>query len=311
MRQPIDGAAWLQLQTEARRPCGRPSLEDQNTSANVCLMAKALVAARTDDAQLRAEVVESLRALAGSPPYRGRALALGRKLVAYVIAADLVELEIRDGAVDELFRRRIAALRVTPTSGGPRNLIDCHERRANNWGTHCGASRAAIAAYLEDRMELDRVAAVFKGYLGDRRSYAGFRFGDLSWQCHQQSPVGINPPGCLKAGHPVDGVVPDDQRRGGRFAWPPPREEYVYGALQGALAQAVILHRAGYDAFNWENQALRRAFEWLHRHADYPAQGDDAWQPHVVNHFYGTAFPAPIPASPGKNVGWSDWTHAP
>ena len=42
-----------------------------------------------------------------------------------------------------------------------------------------------------------------------------------------------------------------------------------------------------------------------------PAGGDDTWQPHVVNAFYAADFPAPIPSSPGKNVGWTDWSHAP
>jgi hypothetical protein len=29
-----------------------------------------------------------------------------------------------------------------------------------------------------------------------------------------------------------------------------------------------------------------------------------------VNYYYGTAFPAPVPSRPGKNVGFTDWTHA-
>jgi len=61
-----------------------------------------------------------------------------------------------------------------------------------------------------------------------------------------------------KDGHRIDGVLPDDQRRGGSFGWPAPRENYVWEALQGALAQAVILHRAGYDVWNWEDRALLR-----------------------------------------------------
>jgi hypothetical protein len=308
-RQPVDGPAWRRLESAARSKCGIPRLDDQNDQANVCVMAKALVATRTDNPALRAEVIEALRALVQSGGYTGRALALGRELIAYVIAADVIDLRMHDPTLDNAFRDRIASLVTTPTTDGPRNLVDCHERRPNNWGTHCGASRAAVAAYLDDQADLNRVALVFRGYLGDRASYAGFQFGDLSWQCDPDRPVGINPVDCVKNGHPIDGVMPDDQRRSGGFKWPPPPERYVYGALQGALAQAVILQRAGYDAFNWEHQALRRAFEWLHTHADYPAEGDDTWQPHVVNRFYGTTFPAPIPARPGKNVGWSDWTH--
>ena len=59
-------------------------------------------------------------------------------------------------------------------------------------------------------------------------------------------------------GHSIDGVLPDDQRRGGPFEWPPPRENYVYEALQGATVQAALLSRAGYDAWDWGDQALLR-----------------------------------------------------
>jgi hypothetical protein len=101
----------------------------------------------------------------------------------------------------------------------------------------------------------------------------------------------------------------DDQRRGGGFRWPPPHENYVYEALQGALVQAVILDRAGYPAFDWENRALLRAFRWLHDEARYPAVGDDTWQIYLVNRYYNAHLPAPVPTRPGKNMGWTDWTH--
>jgi hypothetical protein len=121
--------------------------------------------------------------------------------------------------------------------------------------------------------------------------------------------VGINPAGCSRDGLSLDGVLPDDQRRGGSFTTSPPKENYVWEALQGLLAQAVVLHRAGYPVFQWQDRALLRAVRWLHQVADYPAEGDDTWQPHIVNHYYGTSFPAPVPARAGKNVGWTDWTH--
>jgi hypothetical protein len=107
----------------------------------------------------------------------------------------------------------------------------------------------------------------------------------------------------------IDGVLPDDQRRGGGFTWLPPKENYAYEGLQGLLLQAIILQRAGYDVFDWQDKAILRAFRWLHEEADFPAEGDDTWQPHVVNYFYGTTFPAPTPARPGKNFGWTDWVY--
>jgi hypothetical protein len=294
----------------AEKPCGPPRLAEQEDPANICVMANALVFARIGQLRYRSSVESAIRAIVGGPPYRGRALALGRELAAYVIAADLIQLHDADPVLDRAFRGTLAELLTTPTRPGPRTLVECHEQRPNNWGTHCGASRAAIAAYLGDTAQLDRVAAVFRGWLGDRASYAGFTYGDGSWQCDPEKPVGINPRGCVREGHSIDGVLPEEQRRaGGGFRWPPPREPYVWGGLSGALTTAIILDRAGYDVWNWQDKALLRAFDWLYTEARFPAEGDDTWQPYVVNFFYQRSFPAPVPARPGKQAGWTDWTH--
>jgi hypothetical protein len=205
-------------------------------------------------------------------------------------------------------------LRTTPTlAPDPPNLVVCNERRPNNWGAFCGATRAAIAVYLGDTVDLARTAQVLKGYLGDREAHAGFVFGgppdDLTWQCDPAQPVGINPANCTRNGAALDGVLPDDQRRSGSFAWPAPHEHHVWAALQGLIAQAVILHRAGYPVWDWEDRALLRAMQWLYDVNGYPAVGDDTWLPHIVNHYYGTSFPEQLARSPGKNFGFSDWTH--
>jgi hypothetical protein len=88
-----------------------------------------------------------------------------------------------------------------------------------------------------------------------------------------------------------------------------PRENYVYKTLQGSVAQAVMLERLGMPTWEWGDRALLRAFEWLHEYADYPAEDDDTWLQHLVNRAYGSRFPAPIPSSPGKAIGFADWTN--
>jgi len=304
---PTSSPAWDSVFSQANSICATPNLADQDDSANVCILAKALVFARIGGGGYRSDVVAALRSIVDLGAYNGRALALGREIGAYVISADLISLPTYDPTLDQQFRAKIRELLTIFTSDGPASLIECHETRPNNWGTHCGGARAAVAAYLGDTAELARVAQVFKGWLGDRSSYSGFVYGDLSWQCDPSQPVGINPAGCMKDGHSIDGVLADDQRRGGSFAWPPPKVNYVYESLQGTLLQATILHRAGYDAFNWVDKALVRAYGWLHEQANFPTAGDDTWQPHVANYFYGVSFPAPVPSSPGKNLGWTDW----
>lgn len=308
---PLSGPSFMNVKGIADQPCRPPDLGNQNETGNACVLAKALMYARTGRNSYLDEVLSAVRAIASMAPYRGRALSLGRKLPTYVIAADIVDLKTRDPGLDASFRARIKDLLTTPTTSGPRSLIECHERRPNNWGTHCGAARATVAAYLGDQRELARVARVFKGWLGDRSSYAGFEYGsDLSWQCSPAVQVGINPKGCVRNGHSVDGVLPDDQRRAGGFTWPPPRENYVYEALQGAMVEAVILQRAGYDVFQWQDQALLRAFQWLYTEDNFPPQGDDLWLMPLVNYYYGTNFPCEVSIKAGKNMGWTDWTHA-
>jgi PKD repeat protein len=302
---PTSGSAWNSLLAEANRATGIPNVANQDDETDVRVLAKALVFARTGNQSYRTQVIAACTAAIGTE-VGGRTLALGRNLIGYVLAADLVGLPAAEDTAFRAWLRRC----LTETLDG-KTLRSTHEERPNNWGTHAGASRAAVAAYLGDSAELARCAQVFRGWLGDRSAYAGFEWGDLSWQADPSRPVGINPRGATREGHSIDGVLPDDQRRAGGFLWPPPKENYVWEALQGALAQAVILGREGHAVWEWQDQALLRAVRWLHDQCNFQAEGDDTWEPHVVNHFYVTDFPAPLPSSPGKNVGWTDWTLPP
>lgn len=314
---PMQGSSWDQLKSQALSSAGTPNISDQNQNNNVYVLAKALVYARCNIDQndpecsdinlnnLRNEVINQVMSAMGTED-GGRTLALGRELLAYVIAADLVQLPATQ---DNEFRNWLSDVRYETLDG--KTLISTHEVRPNNWGTHAGASRIAAAMYLNDTADLERAAQVFRGWLGDRTVYAGFDYGDLTWQCDQSKPVGINPKGCTRDGHSIDGVLPDDERRaGGSFTWPPPKENYVYEGLQGAIVQAVLLNRAGYDAFNWEDKAILRAYQWLYNEADFPAQGDDTWQMPLVDYYYGTNYWDGSRTNTGKNMGWTGWTHA-
>ena len=309
---PTSGPAWESLLANARKPLEAPNLSDQDSQADVHVLAKALVFARTHDESQRRDVLAAIdRVTHARTEKGGRTLALCRGLVGYVLAADLVGLPPES---DAGFRSFLSNVRKEGLEG--KTLVSTHESRPNNWGTHCGASRAAVDRYLGDTADLERTATVLKGWLGDRTAYAGFTFGrDKSWQADPSAPVGVNPRGAVMQGHSVDGVLPDDQRRSGRFTWPPVKTGYAWGALQGVVATAVILDRAGMtDVWQWQDRAILRAARWLYDTrfvggGHYPAEGDDTWIPHVLNHYYGASFPVVVPARPGKNVGWTDWTH--
>ncbi len=299
---PTHGAAWDYLMTWAGGNSNRPNLSDPFDDTDTVVVAKALVFARTGQAHYRQDVIAAVDAVRGTEG--DTTLALGRNLPGYIIAADLVGLP---PDVDARFRSWLAGVRTTTLDG--RTLINTHEQRPNNWGTHAGVARIAAALYLGDTADLQRAVAVYRGWLGDRSAYAGFNFAsDKSWQCDPQRPVPVNPRGCVIAGHPVDGVLTDDQRRSGSFTWPPPQENYVWEALQGAVAQAWMLERAGYPAFSWQDSALLRAITWLHEQASFPATGDDTGTPWLINGVYGTSFPTHSPARPGKNgLGFYQW----
>lgn len=304
---PTLGVAWDKLKAAADSSWGSPLISDQNSNHDVNTLAGALVYARTGNSYYRTKVAESIMSAIGTEQ-GGRVLALARNLVSYVIAADLIDLKSYDAAKEQTFRNWLSTVR-TESMTECTNLISCHNTRPNNWGMHSGASRVAADIYLGDKTDLAKAAAVFKGWLGDRASYASFSYGDLSWQCNSSLPVGINPRGCTKNGQNIDGVLPDDQRRSGGFVWPAPKENYVYEALQGGIVEAVLLYRAGYtDVFNWNDQAILRAYNWLYYVNNFSAASDDAWQIYLVNRYYKTSFPVSV-VNPGKNMGWTDWTH--
>ena len=323
-------AQWTNLWEDANKTSA-VDISDQDNNANVYTMAKALVYARTGIESYRTAVIDTCMDAIGTET-GGRTLALGRNLGAFVIAADLVGLPREQ---DMIFRDWLKEVRIEQMTEGT-NLVWTHENRPNNWGTHAGGSRAAVAVYLQDWDDLARIAQVFKGYLGDRNSYSNFVYSrGVAWQSDTNNPVGINPQGATLSYttngttfvYNVDGVLPDDQRRNDTnnstaFIWniylpppwnptnvPPTGEPYVYEALQGALLQAVILNRAGYDVWSWEDQALLRAYNWLHNKANFPAEGDDTWQPFIVNHYYETNFPTVSISRHGKNVAPTCWTH--
>jgi hypothetical protein len=300
---PTTGTAWSDLKARADLPVAAPNLSDQNDPNDVIALAKALVYARTGVPRYRDETIAMLRAAVGTE-YPGDALGIARGVAPLVLAADLIAWR------DPAWMTWLRNLRTWANPDRGYTLVTMHEKRPNNWGTHAGAGRIATALYLGDATDLARAAKVFKGYLGDRASYASFTYGsDLTWQSSSLAVVGINPTGAVKLGMNVDGILPDDMRRGG----PMPTvgdlgQSYTWEALQGIVLQAELLSRAGYPAWAWQDRAILRAFTRINA-LGYPAVGDDMWQPWLVNRRYGASFPVPTRTYPGKSFGYADWLY--
>jgi hypothetical protein len=307
---PMSGGAWRHLRQVADGDLGKPDVANQNSTHDVTTLAVALVYARTGKARYREKAVDAIRSAMGTED-GARTLAVGRNLAAYVIAADLVNLRGYAPGIDRAFRSWIGELRRKQFGG--RTLVSTHELRPNNWGTMAGASRVAIDAYLGDEEDRRRAAQVFRGWLGDRDAYHGFVFGRDSWQLDPDNPVAIAPVGATRDGLSLDGALLPEMRRGGEFRIPPKHTSYPWGALAGALVQAQLLARQGYDVWQWEDQALRRAVDFLYRldeeFGGWWAENDDTWEPWLVNEVYGTSYPTRPAVVPGKNMGWTDWLY--
>jgi hypothetical protein len=303
MSLPMSGTAWTSLKARADLAVGSPNLSNQDDPNDVTALAKALVYARTGIVKYRTDTITMLKLAVGTE-YPGDTLGIARGVAPLALAADLV------GWRDPAWMTWLSRLRTWANPDRGYSLISMHEKRPNNWGTHSGAGRIAVDLYIGDMTDLARAARVFKGYLGDRTSYASFTYGaDLTWQANSLAPVGINALGASLGGVNLDGIMPDDMRRGGsRPVVGDAGQSYTWEALQGTVLQAELLSRNGYDTWNWQNRAILRAFSRIHT-LGYPAAGDDRWQPWLVNKRYGTAFPASTSTTAGKSFGYADWLY--
>lgn len=301
-RLPVSGLAWERVAEYALADWGELAIDDQNSTHDVHTLAGALYAARLDDAAMFQRVEAALVAL--EETRSDEILALSRNLLSYVIAADVI------GYRSETFERWLETnlTRTGHSRAGIDTLLDSALSDPTNHGAHARASVVATARYLGDDELVGQVAARFHDWVG--RSSSGFEWRELDWQADSDRPLGINPAGAQIGDVNVDGVLPEEQRRSGGFTVPPPPERYVWEGLQGAVATAELLNRAGFETWEWEDRALLRAIEWLYGQNDYPAEGDDRWIPWIVNARYDTSFPAETPTQPGKNIGFTDWTHA-
>src|SRR5262245_22407310 len=157
---PTSGPAWNAVLNAANEPLGGPRLRDIHDQTEIGVLARALVFARIGGANYRNEVIATCEKVIGTER-EGQVLGPARNLAAYVISAELVDLP---PPLKGQFGRWLREILDEELDG--RTLRTTHEERPNNWGTHAGATRAAIARYFGDDEELARIARVFRGWLG-------------------------------------------------------------------------------------------------------------------------------------------------
>lgn len=310
---PMAGTAWNHVVSVANSSWGTPNIADQDSKHDTNVLAGALYAARTGDANMRTKTANAIMS-ALETENGGRVLALARNLPSYVIAADLINLPAYSAAMGNTFASWLAGVRNEQMTECE-TIIKCHNRRPNNWGTHAGSARIAADVYLNDTNDLALAAKTFKGWLGDRAVYASFSYGDLSWQCNSSLPVGINRVDCGEK----SSILPDDMRRGGSYQIPPKPTNYPWSALEGVVIQAELLSRAGYSTWDWgfntlNDKAIKRAMlklDELDRRFpgnEWWASGDDVATVWIAERAYHAGFRT-APSKAGKSIDFTDWTH--
>ena len=329
---PTNGRAWDELSAIVDRGLGDPvDVSDQDSQHAPRTFATALVAARVGGELVGTvrdaieDVIDTEFGDTGGHDDTNRVLAWGRNVGSYVLAADLIDLQTVDPVLDERFRTWLRTMLTATSVEGAADRYSLRGADATdpgNWGSWSGASHTAIAAYLRDPAELELARSSLEHFL---TTGAGFLYRDTwaisrdedGWSSapDRSGPIPpVNPRGARIDGHDVDGMIVADMRRGSsRFRWPPRFTTYPREALSGRVIQAAILSRLGIDAFDWGDEALRRAAVRL---AALEADTGDDWYEAdqapmwILRQRYPSAGLQVDGPVVGRMIEGTDWTHA-
>jgi len=331
---PASGAAWDALVAVADAPLGTPNVSDQDSTHDTHTLAAALACARLGDSSYCTKARGGLLAAIDTED-GGRWLAVGRNVTAYVIAADVLDLRAdgdasSDGSRIQAWLARFLTRTLASNNDASLEVQLSPFGSGSNASAQEGAVYAAIAAYLGDRDALDRAWDAFRTYAcdptaPDRETINVSNGVEYGWAHDDAHPCAVDPAGTTKAipsgragagtTRRIDGAIINDMRRGGYYAWPPGYTQYPWVGLEGFVPAALILHRAGYAAFEVADRAVLRALDYLWYLRT--ESGDDAWFDgtraseivHIVDVVYGRDWPTRTGIGGGRTVGFTDWTH--
>jgi hypothetical protein len=328
MSLPTSGAAWDMMRAVAFVNWGIPDLKDQNSRHAVSLLAGAFLSARTGNTKLRQRVSNGIllakRSLDEPAEWQttNGVLAASRQIGAYVIAADLIDLQGFDPAADQEFRTWLSAIRTAQigTHGRWKAIRYTCENATSNWGTFACASRIAASIYLGDTEDVDRAASILQAYFGERTAYPANAPGtdgyfehtaayQSSWACANTVWTGIDP-SCIRLGVQLNGVLVEDASRGGRCCTLQGEGiMYSWEALQGLYVSTELLYRTGRygNPYNWSYKALKRSLDFMQR-SGWGISSVSSYVPWLANERYGTSYPQPAKGS-GRIIGWGNWLY--
>jgi hypothetical protein len=333
--QPMSGAAWTAVLNDANRDPGPANIADQDSHHDTYTLAAAIVAARTGQSSYYLKAKKGILDAMGTEFKTGtRWLAAGRNVLAYVIAADLLNLR-RDGSANsdgtkvDLWIRGWLTKQLPDNNNGVLRPIRPFGG-GSNADAQEGAVFAAVAVWADDPVAITRGWDAFRTYACDPN---GPNYEDIdlqtglqyNWAADPKNPCAVNPLNSTKvvpAGFPgagtthrMDGAIINDMRRGGAYQWSPAFTQYPWTGLAGFIPAAVILQRAGYPALQVADKAVLRTVDylfWLKGSTGLTSwfdgkRGSEVVQ--LVNHYYGTKYPTRKPVARGHTVAYTDFTH--
>ncbi|MFC1481384.1 T9SS type A sorting domain-containing protein [Candidatus Neomarinimicrobiota bacterium] len=305
--KPMTGIPWEAVKTAADAVNPQSAtVSDQDSNNNADILAAAIVYARTGDEAYKTKVVDACQRLVNGEKPDDRTLAWARETGAYAMAADLVGYRTVEF---ETWLRNMAEVYVA-TDG--RTLLYMFQLRPNNWGTQGFGSLCAIYAYLQDATRLNEVRDHWiQEVVGPKPDIVVYG-EDKSWHVDSDDLRLINPKGAIKEGLNIDGIIPDDMRRGTSFKNPPDHTGYAWETLQGIISGARILERSGMPIWGIADSAIYRAgyaiqVRWENQFGSWKAEADDLWMLHFFDDAYGTNWAdgqLERVWEHGKNAGW-------
>jgi hypothetical protein len=306
---PMSGCAWDKVLAEADAvDPNQADVSNQDGQNNVGILACGIVYARNGVQTYKDKVITACEKLVQGGKPADRTLAWSRETGAYVMAADLV------GYRTTAFEDWCLNMAEVYVASDGRTILEMFKARPNNWGGHGFGALCAIYAYLGNTTRLNEIRSHWILMVTGPKP-AETTYGELWWQADEVNPVLINPQGAMKSGHNVDGIIPDDMRRGGSFKFPPGHTDYNWEHLQGTLSAARVLDRAGLSIYTVDNSALYRAAYALqvrleNAYGAWAAAGDDEWMMPYFDEAYSLNWADSYdPCTSriydhGKNAGW-------
>ncbi len=322
MSKPTSGAGWDFLTRQADSVWEAPDLSAPNTKNPGRVLAAALVYARTGDLSYRDKVIAAVRQLPGTEASADIVLPLARNLFGYVMAADLVGMpldtvtangqtwqEFLRGARDLEFPGNTRWLTLEKTAGDT----------AGNWNAYALSSHLAVSIVLGDEAAVARDITIFRRFLGDTTSpWPAFKptsghawnGNGSTWDMTPTLQRGINP------------AVPGDRRSGAiiidvsrHTVYPSVRcctvdlagRAYTEESLDGLLAVAMVLKARGSDFTDFEDQALRRAYEFLLANGGPSGYSNGRYLAPAINAWYGTSHDTSDGDSIARHLGFGGW----